>query len=125
MDNTIPVFRPHIDLSTHQAAAEALDLGWLGMGAYVPDFDEALSAYLGLRDRHRVAAYTGPSALHLAMLLAGIEPGDEVITPSFTNIAAFQAIRAAGGTPVFCDIREDNLGIDVSKAADLISSQTK
>jgi dTDP-4-amino-4,6-dideoxygalactose transaminase len=125
MDKTIPVFQPHIDAETHQAASDALTLGWLGMGSYVQEFEDALAAYMGLQDRYVVAVNTGTSALHLAMLLAGVGPGDEVVTPSFNNIAAFQAINMAGARPVFCDIRDDNLGIDVEKAADLVGPKTK
>lgn len=122
---TIPVFKPHIDAATLKAATDALAMGWLGMGSYVKEFEEALAAYLGLTDKYVVAVNTGMSALHLGLLIAGVAPGDEVITPSFNNIADFQAIKAAGAEPVFCDIREDDLGIDVDKAAELIGPRTK
>jgi dTDP-4-amino-4,6-dideoxygalactose transaminase len=122
---TIPVFKPWIGVDTARAAVDALDLGWLGMGSYVKEFEESVARVLDLRTGHVVAVNTATSALHLAMLLAGVEPGDEVITPSFNNIADFQAIRAAGGEPVFCDIREDSLAIDVEKAQALVSPKTK
>lgn len=125
MMDPIPVFRPFIGSDTRQAAVDALDLGWLGMGSYVQRFEERLEAILGGGDRRVVAVNTGTSALHLAMLVLGIGPGDEVITPSFNNIGDFQAIRAAGAEPVFCDIEEDTLGIDVGKAEALVSARTK
>lgn len=125
MEDLIPVFKPHISIETAKAAVDALDLGWLGMGSYVGDFERGLESYLGLTGRRVVAVNTGTSALHLAMLVAGVGPGDEVITPSFNNIGDLQAIRAAGADPVFCDIRNDNLGIDVTKAEALISPRTK
>ena len=50
-----------------------------------------------------IAVSTGHAALHLAMLLIGAGPGDEIITPSFNNVADFQAIAAVGASPVFCD----------------------
>lgn len=125
MNERIPVFKPYIGVDTAKAATDALDLGWLGMGSYVKDFEEQLGAFLGLEDRYVVAVNTGTSALHLALLLAGVGPGDEVITPSFNNVGDFQAIRAAGAEPVFCDIREDDLGIDVRKAEALIGRKTK
>ncbi len=55
----------------------------------------------------------------------GVGPGDEVITPSFNNAADFQAILATGAQPVFCDIDEDSLCIDLDKAAELVSPRTK
>lgn len=122
---SIPVFKPYIGVDTAKAAVDALDLGWLGMGSYVKEFEESVERILDLKDGHVVAVNTATSALHLAMLLAGVGPGDEVITPSFNNIADFQAIRAVGGEPVFCDVREDTLAIDVEKAEALVSSKTK
>jgi dTDP-4-amino-4,6-dideoxygalactose transaminase len=59
------------------------------------------------------------------LLSLGIGPGDEVITPSFNNAADFQAILATGAAPVFCDIEEDSLCIDLVKAEELVSEKTK
>ena len=125
MPERIPVFKPYIGVDTSKAAVDALDLGWLGMGSYVRDFEERLKAVLECGDRQVVSVNTGTSALHLAMLILGIGPGDEVITPSFNNIGDFQAIRAAGAEPVFCDVDETTLGIDVEKAEALLSRRTK
>jgi len=121
----IPVFLPHIGIETAKAAVDALELGWLGMGSYVGEFETRLAEYLELRGRQVVAVNTGTSALHLAMLVAGVRPGDEVLTPSFNNIGDIQAIKAAGAEPVFCDIDERTLGIDVEKAEPLVSPRTK
>jgi len=125
LEDLIPVFKPHLSIETAKAAVDALDLGWLGMGSYVGEFERALATYLGLTQRHVVAVNTGTSALHLAMLVAGVGAGDEVITPSFNNIGDLQAIRAAGANPVFCDIDDKSLGIDVEKAEALVSSKTR
>lgn len=121
----IPVFKPLIEQAEIQAAVESLELGWLGMGAYVGQFEEALKLFIGAEDRHVVAVNTGHAALHLAMMLIGLKPGDEVITPSFNNIADFQAIMAVGAKPVLCDIREDTLCIDIAKAEALVGPRTK
>lgn len=72
-----------------------------------------------------MATNTGTSALHIALIVAGVRPGDEVITPSFNYVADHQAIRMAGGEVVMCDIQEDNLGIDCKKAESLITEKTK
>jgi dTDP-4-amino-4,6-dideoxygalactose transaminase len=121
----IPVFKPLIEQEEIHAAVKSLELGWLGMGASVGEFEQALKKYIGCEDRYVIAVSTGHAALHLAMILIGLEPGDEVITPSFNNIADFQAILAVGAKPVLCDIREDTLCIDVVKAEELIGPKTK
>ena len=107
----IPVFAPHIGADTKQHVNDALDVGWLGMGATTRDFEERIARFLGLTDRRVAVTNTGTSAFHIALRAAGIGPGDEVITPSFNYVADHQAIRAAGAEPVMCDIRDDNLGI--------------
>jgi dTDP-4-amino-4,6-dideoxygalactose transaminase len=125
MSIRIPLFKPSLGPDTMKAATDALELGWLGMGSYVKEFEEKLAAYLGLEGKHVVSFNTGTSALHLAMRLVGAEAGGEVITASLNNIGDFQAIKAVGGEPVFCDIREENLGIDVAKAEGLVGPKTR
>jgi len=121
----IPVFKPLLNDLEKEAAKEVLDVGWLGMGKYVGEFEKKLAQYLGLTDRYVVALSTGHAALHLGLKLMGVSEGDEVITPAFNNVADFQAIRACGAEPVFCDIDEDTLCINVKKAEALISNKTK
>ncbi len=117
----IPVFKPLIEQEEKQAANNALELGWLGMGSFVNKFEEGIKKYIKCDDRHVVAVSTGHAALHLALLIAGVKPGDEVITPSFNNISDFQAILATGAEPVFCDIHLDTLCIDLFKAELLVT----
>lgn len=121
----IPVFRPLLTEDEFSAAEEALRMGWLGMGSYVGQFEENLRNYLEIEDRHVVALSTGHAALHLSLLLAGVGPGDEVITPSFNNVADFQAIAATGADLVFCDVDDTTLCIDLAKAEELITERTK
>jgi dTDP-4-amino-4,6-dideoxygalactose transaminase len=121
----IPVFQPYIGVDTLRSVTDAFDVGWLGMGAGTKQFEEEIGAFLGATDRHVVATNTGTSALHLALLLVGVGPGDEVITPSFNFVADHQAITAVGAEPVLCDIRESDLGIDCASAEALISPRTK
>jgi len=122
---SIPVFKPLIGPKEIEASTKSLEMGWLGMGKSVGEFETALHNYLEVGDRHVVAVGTGHAALHLGLLIAGVGPGDEVITPSFNNIADFQAILATGASPVFCDICEDSLCIDLNKAAELVTDRTK
>jgi dTDP-4-amino-4,6-dideoxygalactose transaminase len=121
----IPVFSPLIQDDEIEAARGALEMGWLGMGSYVSEFERAIKEYVQASDRYVAAVSTGHAALHLGLLVAGVGPGDEVITPAFNNIADFQAILAVGARPVFCDIEEDTLCVDLNKAAKLISPVTK
>jgi len=124
-DARVPVFVPYIGVDTLKHLTDALDVGWLGMGATTQDFEERIARYLGLQNRYVVATNTGTSAMHIALLAAGIGPGDEVITPSFNYVADHQAIRATGAEVVMCDIRDDDLGIDVASAESMITPRTK
>lgn len=122
----IPVFKPLIEKEEIAATTHALEVGWLGMGSFVNKFEEGVKAFLEIKDdRHVVSVSTGHAALHLGLLIAGVGPGDEVITPSFNNIADFQAILACGAQPVFCDISEKTLCIDLEKAEALVTEKTK
>ena len=125
MSEKIPVFRPLLEDEEMAAARQALELGWLGMGSYVGRFEDKLKEVVGAADRHVVAVSTGHAALHLALMGAGIGPGDEVITPSFNNVADFQAIVAVGASPVFCDIDPVSLCVDLERAEELISPRTR
>lgn len=123
MSTSVPVFVPAIGVDTVKSVTDALHVGWLGMGAFTKEFEDKIGAYLG--GRHVLATNTGTSALHLALLLAGVGPGDEVITPSFNFVADHQAISATGASVVFCDVRDDDLGLDPDKLEALIGPKTK
>lgn len=126
MTDRIPVFVPLLEQEERDACLHTLDVGWLGMGADVAAFEAAIGELLGLDDdRHVVTVSTGHAALHLGMVLAGVGPGDEVITPAFNNIADFQAVLATGAEPVFCDIDPATLCIDPVRAAELAGPRTK
>ncbi len=122
---SLPVFKPLIEQEEIDSAVKALELGWLGMGQYVGEFEQALKSFCQANDRHVAAVSTGHAALHLGLRVAGVQPGDEVITPAFNNIADFQAILANGASPVFCDIDPKSLCIDLNKAASLVTARTK
>lgn len=121
----IPVFKPLLETDEINASTHALEMGWLGMGSYVGQFEKAIQEFIGASDRYVAAVSTGHAALHLGLLVAGVQPGDEVITPSFNNIADFQAILATGANPVFCDIDNNTLCIDLAKAEELVTPRTK
>ena len=121
----IPVFKPLLQEEERAACIETLEVGWLGMGKRVGEFEAQLKRCVSADDRYVVALSTGHAALHLGLITAGVQPGNEVITPSFNNVADFQAILAVGASPVFCDIDEQSLCIDLDKAEKLITEKTK
>ena len=121
----IPVFIPTIGEDTKKHLNTALDVGWLGMGSSTEEFEDRISEFLKLENRYVVSTNTGTSALHVALRVAEISSGDEVITPSFNYVADHQAIKMTGANVVMCDICEDNLGINCKKAEELITDKTK
>jgi len=98
--------------------------GYLGMGTEVRLFEEELAAYLERAPEQVMAVNSGTAALHLAVQ-AVVEPGCEVLVPSLTFVASFQAISAAGCVPVACDAREDSATIDLNDAATRITPRTR
>lgn len=105
-----------------QAVLAVLDKEFLGMGAEVQRFEDALEAYVG---RPAVCVNTGTAALHLALQACGIGNGDEVLIPSLTYVASFQAVSATGAKPVACDILPSTLTLDWRDAEKRLSPRTK
>jgi dTDP-4-amino-4,6-dideoxygalactose transaminase len=105
------------------AVARVLESGQFVGGHEVTALEEEFAAYC--RARHGVAVNSGTSALHLALLAAGIQPGDEVITVPFTFYATVAAIGYAGALPVFVDIDPATFNIDVSKIEATITTRTR
>jgi dTDP-4-amino-4,6-dideoxygalactose transaminase len=98
----IPVMRPWLGKEEAEAAAEAVASGWVSQGPRVQQFEEAFAAAIGTP--HAVAVSSCTAALHLALIAAGIGPGDEVIVPSLSFIATANAVRYVGAQPVFADV---------------------
>ncbi len=119
----IPISYPSIGEDELNAIKKVFENGWLGMGALVKDFENGVSEYLGARNV--IAVNNGTSALHIALVSAGIKKGDEVIVPSFTYAASVQAIVNAGATPVFCDVEMKALNMCIKDALKKITKKTK
>ncbi|MDQ1381642.1 MAG: hypothetical protein QOJ71_2361 [Actinomycetota bacterium] len=98
----IPVMRPWLGPEEAQAAADAVASGWVAQGPRVAAFENAIADKVGAG--HGVAVSSCTAALHLALLLLDIGPGDEVIVPSLSFIATANAARYVGATPVFADV---------------------
>ena len=92
-------------------------------GRRVRDFESQVKSYLGVK--HVLAVNSGTAALHAALLAAGVKQGDEVLLPSFTFVATANAIVAAGGKPVFVDIKKDDYTVDVSDMESKITKKSR
>ncbi len=119
----IPYARHEIDDADIAAVVAVLKGDWLTTGPLVGRFEEAFAAFVGAP--RAVACSNGTAALHLAMLAAGIGPGDEVIVPALTFVATANAARYVGAKPVFADVHDDTLTIDPAHAAALVTPRTK
>jgi len=105
------------------AIAHVLDNAQYVLGPAVARFEERFAAYCSAA--HGVAVNSGTSALHLALLAAGIGPGDEVITVPFTFVATVAAIRYAGATPVFVDVDPQSFTMDPAAIEEAITPRTR
>src|SRR5947199_7338814 len=115
----IPLYQALIEQEELDAVTDALRLGKLGMGAVVGDFEQAVHKAIEGGCRYVAAVSTGHAALHLSLLIAGVGPGAEVITPSLAHLADVQALMAVVAEHVFCDIEDHTICLDVERAAQL------
>jgi perosamine synthetase len=106
-----------------RAAEEVILSGWVSQGPKVMEFEKAVATYVGAR--YGVDTNSCTSALHLAIHLAGIGSGDDVIVPSFTCMATANAVHHAGAQPVFADIDRRTYNLDPESAAAALTPRTK
>jgi perosamine synthetase len=119
----IPVARPSIGEEEEQAVVAALRSGWVSQGPKVAEFERRFAEYVGARNAVAVSSCT--TALHLALIAAGVRPGDEVICPSLSFIATANAIVYAGATPVFADVDPATYNIDPDAVERAITPRTR
>jgi len=103
------------------AIDRVLASGWFVLGGELEGFERAFSAYLG--DVHVVGVGSGTEALHLALMGAGVEPGDSVVTVPNTAVPTVSAISAAGARPLFVDVDERSLTMDPQKLRELVARE--
>ena len=119
----LPYARQVIDDADVAAVSDALRSDWLTTGPRVPAFEHALEAATGAR--HAVAFSSGTAALHGAAVVAGLGPGDAAITTPMTFVATANSVLYAGATPVFADIRPDDLLISPEAVAAAVTPATR
>lgn len=121
---SIPLYQPDLGGNEKRYVSECLDSTWISSkGNFISEFESRFAAYLGTR--HAVGVSNGTAALHLALVTLGTGPGDEVIVPTLTYIAAANAIAYTGATPVFVDSRRDTWQMDPADVRRKINSRTK
>lgn len=116
-------FHTYVSPSAHEAVSDVLNSTLLSEGKLVAKFESEIQISLGIKNL--VALNSGTSALHLALVLAGIGEGDEVILPAQTFIASGLAIKYVGATPVFADIQYQTGNIDPNSIREKITEKTK
>lgn len=122
---TIRLSKSCIGIEEKKAVMRVLDSEFLGMGVEVECFENEIADFIGVPSSNVVCVNTGTSALQLALAGLDIGDGDEVIVPSLTYVASFQAISATGATPVACDVNDSTLCIDLVDAERRITTKTK
>ena len=121
--NILPYGHQWIDDDDIASVIEVLKSDWITQGPKVAEFERKVAEYCGAK--YGVAVSSGTAALHAACAVAGISNGDEAITTPITFAATANAVVYCGGKPVFADIREDTLNIDVQEIERRLSPQTK
>lgn len=119
----INIAKPQIGDEEKRAVLEVLDSGMLAQGPRVKEFEDRFAEYCGVR--HSIATASGTTALHVALLAAGIGNGDEVITSPFTFIASANSILYTGAHPIFADIDPETYNINPSLIEASISPRTR
>ena len=119
----IPVMRPWLGAEEAAAAAEAVSSGWVAQGPRVAEFEQAFASTIGAG--HAVAVSSCTAALHLALVVAGVGPGDEVVVPSLSFIATANVARHVGAVPVFADVDEATQNLTPATVQPCLTPRTR
>jgi perosamine synthetase len=114
---------PEMGNAEFDAIRKVLDSGYLVQGSNVRRFEKSVANYLGIP--HVVAVSSGTAALHLAVMVLGLGPGDEVIVPDFTFPATANVVVQVGARPVFADVSLKTFNIDPAQVIALITPNTR
>ena len=119
----IPLSVPSLKGNEWKYVKECIDTEWVSSaGVYVDRFESEFAAFV--HAAHAVACVNGTAALHVALRIVGVLPGEEVIVPTLTFIATVNAVRYLGGEPVFMDC-DEYFNIDVEKTVEFLNDETE
>jgi perosamine synthetase len=122
-DDPIPWWEPRLGEAVKRAVADVVDSAYINDGPVTRELERRIAALAGVR--HGVAVNSCTTGLALALMAAGVGPGDEVIVPDLTFIATANAVRLAGADVKLVDIEPDRLAISVERAAATVGPRTK
>jgi dTDP-4-amino-4,6-dideoxygalactose transaminase len=122
-DSFLPFTRPSIDEDTIAGVAEVLRSGWITSGPKVKEFEAELSGFCGGRPVR--ALNSGTAALEIGLRIAGVGPGDEVITTPLTWVATSNVVLQLGARPAFVDVDPATRNIDLSRIEAAITPKTR
>ncbi len=114
---------PSIEEDEIEEVSKTVRSGWLGTGPKVHQFERTFQEYIGAP--YALALNSCTAGLHLALVVAGLRPGDEVITTPLTFCATANAIIHAGGRPVFVDVEKDSGNIDPNRIEEALTPRTR
>ena len=120
----IVLFHPHIPATATEAVTKVLETRWIGQGPLVDEFERKFGARFA-GDHPTLAVRSGTDALHLAYILAGLQPGDEVISPLFTCTATNMPLLYLGVKVVFADLQPETLNVDPADVRSRITDRTR
>ena len=117
----IPLHAPHFEGREKEYLLDTIDTSFVStVGEYVSKFEEMVVQYTGAK--YAIATVNGTSALHVSLIVAGVQTGDEVITQSMTFVATCNAVRYCGANPVFVDVERATLGMSPDSLAEFLDS---
>jgi perosamine synthetase len=122
--NRISLAQPALNGNERNYVLDCVDTSWVSsIGKYIGLFEHAFAQFCGVR--HAIATNNGTTALHLALVALGVEPGDEVLVPTLTYVATANAVRYCGAVPVLVDVSDETLAIDPRLIERAVTPRTK
>ena len=119
----IPITKPDLGEEEKQLVSQVIESGWVSQGPKVAEFEEIFAHYVG--SRYAVATTSCTTALHAALSVSSIGPGDEVILPSLSFIATANSVLYCGAKPVFVDVDPETCNIDAAKIENAVTTKTR